>query len=332
MFFFYIFFITYSPLQISDWTEVIYYQSSSSQVIQMCCFFLFFHFLHKHHRPVPMPTASVRWFRCTGMEATEMCHHWGCRRKEEFCQWRDAQRKKQVGRRAVYKEELAGPQSPGSLSITGVRSQFKGWRTGKSQQGSLPSSAKRSEPSIWIIWAEILDAAVQISNFKAIYTRPPLLSASRHPHICATVHHGDQHGHAACPFAAFGDGGVPPVSGCSVCLQGRPARAPPPLRPVWHHRGGGGGGGLHQSGGGPGPEVVLADRGEPEEEHQMSPFITGEWDLSEDQPMSWTQTDEADPGSPAERAWIWQKKRLMITINELWQTASTEKRWFSLSF
>lgn len=95
---------------------------SSPQVIQMYCLFLFCHFLHKqHHRhPVPMPTASLRWFRCTGMEATEMCHHWGSRRKEEFCKWRDAQRKRQVGRRAVYKEELASPQSPGSLTLAGA--------------------------------------------------------------------------------------------------------------------------------------------------------------------------------------------------------------------
>lgn len=222
-----------------------------------------------------------------------------------------------MGRRAAYKEELAGPQSPGSLRLAGVRSEFKGWRTGKSQKGALPSSAKHSEPSIWISWAGILDTAVQISNIKLIYIRPPLHSASHHPHNCATVHHGDQHGHAACPFAAFGDGGVPPLSGYSLCLQGWPTRAPPPLRPVWHHRGGGGGGRLLQSGGGPGPEVVLADRGEPEEEYQMSPFIIGEWHLSEDQPMSWTQTDEADAHSQAERAWIWRKKTLMITINKL---------------
>lgn len=143
--------------------------------------------------------------------------------------------------------------------------------------------------------------------FKVIKnTAYPSLSASRHPHIGATVHHGDQHGHAACPFAASGDGGVPPVSGYSLCLQGRAPRAPPPLRTVWHHWGGGGG--LLQSGGGPGPEVVLADRGEPEEEHQMSPFIIwarARWirlgcSQSGDRrtpSLSWMQTDEAVPDS-----------------------------------
>lgn len=204
------------------------------------------------------------------------------------------------------------------------------WRTGKSQKGSLPASTKHSEPSIWISRAGILDTAVQISNFNILFLRPPLHSASQRPHICATVHHGDQHGQAACPFAAFGDGGVPPVSGYSLCLQGRATGAPPPLRPVRHHRGGGGGG-LLQSGGGPGPEVVLADRGEPEEEHQMSPFIIAEWHLCEEQPMSWTQTDEADPDSQAERAWTRRKKRLMVTINKLRQTAWTEKSCFHLS-
>lgn len=93
------------------------------------------------------------------------------------------------------------------------------------------------------------------------------LSPAPHPHIWATVHHGDQHGHAPCPSAAFGDGGVPPVSGHSLCLQGRTTRAPPPLRTVWHHRGGGGG--LLHPGGGPSPALLPADRGEPEEEHQM---------------------------------------------------------------
>ena len=93
-------------------------------------------------------------------------------------------------------------------------------------------------------------------------------SPARPHHIWATVHHGDQHGHAPRPSAAFGDGGVPPVSGHSVRLQGRTTRAPPPLRTVWHHRGGGGG--LLHPGGGPSPAVLLADRGEPEEEHQMS--------------------------------------------------------------
>lgn len=309
----------------SEWTEVIYYDSSS-QVIQMRCFSFFScHVLLKHHHPVPMPTASVRRFRCTGMEATEMCHHWGCRRKEEFRWWRDAQRKKQVGRRAVYKEELAGPQSPGSLTLAGDRFEFTGWRTGKSQKGSLPSSAEHPEPSIWIGSAEISDTAVHISNFRVIYTRPPLHSASHQPPIGATVLHGDQHGHAACPFAAFGDGGVPPVSGYSLRLQGRPARAPPPLRPVWHHRGGGGGG-LLQPGGGPGPEVVLADRGEPEEEHQMSPLLIYKWHLSEDQPRS----DEANPDSQAEPAWIPLRKPLTTDINKL--NSGTQKHCFHLSF
>lgn len=241
------------------------------------------------------------------MEATEMCHHWECRRKEEFCKWRDAQRKKQVGRGALYKEELAGPRSPGSLALAWVCSDFKGWRTKKTKTGPLHSSEKHSEPSVWISQAKISDRRANFQSFKVIKnTAHPSLSASRHRHIGATVHHGDQHGHAACPFAAFGDGGVPPVSGYSLCLQGRAPRAPPPLRTVWHHWGGGGG--LLQSGGGPGPEVVLADRGEPEEEHQMSPFIIwarARWirlgcSRSGDQrtpSLSWMQTDEAVPDS-----------------------------------
>lgn len=61
--------------------------------------------------PVPMPTVSGRLFRCTGMEAAEMCHRWECRRREELCVWRDAQRKKRVGCRDVYKGELRGAQS-----------------------------------------------------------------------------------------------------------------------------------------------------------------------------------------------------------------------------
>lgn len=53
----------------------------------------------------PCQLSPVRWFRCTGMEAAEMCHRWRCRRREELCAWRDAQRKERVGCRDVYKEE-----------------------------------------------------------------------------------------------------------------------------------------------------------------------------------------------------------------------------------
>lgn len=102
---------------------------------------------------------------------------------------------------------------------------------------------------------------------RSIYPRA-LLSTAHPPHIWATIHHGDQHGQAPCPSAAFGDGGVPPVSVHSLCLQGWTTWTPPPLRTVWHHRGGGGG--LLHSGGGPSPALLPADRGEPEEEHQMS--------------------------------------------------------------
>lgn len=59
-----------------------------------------------------MPTVSVRLFRCTGMEAAEMCHRREGRRGEEFCVWGDAQRKERVGCRDVYKEELTGALSP----------------------------------------------------------------------------------------------------------------------------------------------------------------------------------------------------------------------------
>lgn len=65
-----------------------------------------------HHHPVPMPTVTGRLFRCTGMEAAEMCHHRECRRGEELCVWRDAQRKRRVGCRDVYKGGPSGAQSP----------------------------------------------------------------------------------------------------------------------------------------------------------------------------------------------------------------------------
>lgn len=176
-----------------------------------------------------------------------------------------------MGRRAVYKEERAGLHSPGSLRLVDVCSDFRSGRAGKRQEGS-PVIGKTFGTQC----PDQLSGDLGRSSPEVVYIRRPLHSASNHPHICATVHHGDQRGRAACPFAAFGDGGVPPVSGSSLCLQGRPTGAPPPLRPVWHHRGGGGGGGgLLQSGGGAGPPVVLADRGEPEEEHQVSPFIIG---------------------------------------------------------
>lgn len=87
-----------------NFRECFYHYSSFSQSIQM-----FSRFPPKHHGPVPMPTVSGRLFRCTGMEAAEMCHHWQCRRGEELCVWRDAQRKKRVGCRDVYKEELSPP-------------------------------------------------------------------------------------------------------------------------------------------------------------------------------------------------------------------------------
>lgn len=109
------------------------------------------------------------------MEATEMCHHWECRRKEEFCKWRDAQRKKQVGRGALYKEELAGPRSPGSLALAWVCSDFKGWRTKKTKTGPLHSSEKHSEPSVWISQAKISEE--QIFNLlKSLKIQPTLPS------------------------------------------------------------------------------------------------------------------------------------------------------------
>lgn len=52
---------------------------------QRAAFSLFCLFPPKHHCPVPMPTVSGRLFRCTGMEAAEMCHHRECRRGEELC-------------------------------------------------------------------------------------------------------------------------------------------------------------------------------------------------------------------------------------------------------
>lgn len=260
----------------------------------MCCFFLFCHFLHKHCHPVPMPTTSVRLFRCTGMEATEMCHQWECRRKEEFCKWRDAQRK-WVVEPYIKRSSLVLRVQTRSRSLWFQRQKDQ---KGQNRVSTIISKAFRTQ-HLDQLRENLGDGRAAFQFLKS--------SASLHPHICATVHHGDQHGHAACPFATFGDGGVPPVSGHSLRLQGRATRAPPPLRTVWHHRGGGGGG-LLQSGGGPSPEVVLADRGEPEEEHQMSPFVIWarvRWIRlgciqSGDQQtpsLSWMQTDEAVPDS-----------------------------------
>lgn len=225
---------------------------------------LFCHFLHNHHHPVPMPTDSVRLFRCTGMEATEMCHHWKCRRKEEFCKWRDAQRKKQVGRRAVYKGARWSSESRLSLDSLAFTPISKAEGLGRAEQDLCDRRRTIRKPACG-------SAEEAPYDFKVVCIRPDSSLSAPRPHVCATVHHGDQHGHPACPFAASGDGGVPPVSGYGLCLQGRATRAPPPLRAVRHHRRGGGR--LLQAGGGPGPEVVLADGGEPEEEHQMRPFI-----------------------------------------------------------
>lgn len=69
-----------------------------------------------------------------------MCHHWGCRRGEEFCAWRDAQRKKRVGRRDVYKEHLTGAQSTArSDSQTPVDLRVSE-RIGKKEQNEIPQS------------------------------------------------------------------------------------------------------------------------------------------------------------------------------------------------
>ena len=107
---------SFRSLSISSYNlhELFYHFSSFSQFILKCCFFTLCLFPPKHHRPVPMPTVSGRLFRCTGMEAAEMCHRWQCRWGEELCVWRDAQRKSWVGCRDVYKGELAGARSPRS--------------------------------------------------------------------------------------------------------------------------------------------------------------------------------------------------------------------------
>lgn len=294
-------FTTYQSAHITSLSDF-YHYSSFSQSIQMCCFFTFCLFPPKHHSPVPMPTVSGRLFRCTGMEAAEMCHHWECRRREELCVWRDAQRKKRVGCRDVYKEELSGAQSTARSDThtdSVISERRADWK--RSKPGSLKSSLIKQNPQDWILnsshWLSIVfhiflliffifciiysktcgdswsDTPESLTKgcksyiLRHIYSRASL-STDHHPHIWATVHHGDQHGHAPCPSAAFGDGGVPPVSGHSLCLQGWTTWAPPPLRTVWHHWGGGGG--LLHPGGGPSPALLPADRGEPEEEHQMS--------------------------------------------------------------
>lgn len=100
-----------------NFTELFFHYSSASQSIQMCCFFTFCLFPPKHHCPFPCQLL-LRLFRCTSMEAAEVCHRWRCRRREEFCVWRDAQRKKRVGCRDVYKEELTVLRVHSSLRHT----------------------------------------------------------------------------------------------------------------------------------------------------------------------------------------------------------------------
>lgn len=78
------------------------------------------------HSASSLPNITVRFpcqlfprlFRCTSMEAAEVCHRWRCRRREEFCVWRDAQRKKRVGCRDVYKEELTVLRVHSSLRLS----------------------------------------------------------------------------------------------------------------------------------------------------------------------------------------------------------------------
>lgn len=62
----------------------------------------------------PCQLSPARSFRCTGMEAAEMCHRWRCGREAERSSARGGmpKRKERVGWRDVYKEELAGAPSP----------------------------------------------------------------------------------------------------------------------------------------------------------------------------------------------------------------------------
>lgn len=99
-------------------------------------FWSYFSIIHQLHSPYEcvasshsassLPNITVRFpcqlfprlFRCTSMEAAEVCHRWRCRRREEFCVWRDAQRKKRVGCRDVYKEERTVLRVHSSLRLT----------------------------------------------------------------------------------------------------------------------------------------------------------------------------------------------------------------------
>ena len=114
----------------------------------------------KHHHPVPMPTASERWFRCAGMEAAEMCHRRGSGREEELSVWRDAQRKKGVGCRDVYKEELSGAGVHCSIRLSHththtVRSERRAnWKKGAKQD--LSNQAEPSGLNIKQLWLSLL--------------------------------------------------------------------------------------------------------------------------------------------------------------------------------
>ena len=161
---------SFRSLSISSYNlhELFYHFSSFSQFILKCCFFTLCLFPPKHHRPVPMPTVSGRLFRCTGMEAAEMCHRWQCRWGEELCVWRDAQRKSWVGCRDVYKGELAGARSPRSAqTLTHTHTHtlilqqcFRAKsRLGgkKSKTGSLESALIKQSPQDWILNSSLTD-------------------------------------------------------------------------------------------------------------------------------------------------------------------------------
>lgn len=188
-------------------------------------------------------------------------------------------RKEWAAEMYIYEEELSGDHSPllaqtqthTLIPLKSFRERETGslkHRSSSRATGTEYQTAFTDLDLCFCVFLSLFGTADQLSVILNPYSSRGSLPPAPRSHIWATVDHGDQPGHAPCPSAAFGDGGVPPVTSHSLRLQGRTTRAPPPLRTVWHHRGGGGG--LLHPGGGPGPAILLADRGELEEEHQMS--------------------------------------------------------------
>lgn len=114
---------------------------------QCAAFSLFCLFPPKHHCPVPMPTVSGRLFRCTGMEAAEMCHHSECRRGEELCGGMPKGRSEWAAVMYIKKSSLV-IRLHCLLTLCNFTAEFPERRTDwkRSKTGSLTSSYQ-AEPS-----------------------------------------------------------------------------------------------------------------------------------------------------------------------------------------